>query len=424
MVEPTFGAPPLLNELIQRGDLPAVLNFWHYNARLKAAGMRELLTAVEILPALGVERPIPLLGWVFNRSWANENRDAVAGFLRASYSAKHLLLESDEEWVRLEPNMKVSDAATAAALRDAYRARNPPPVRRGGSGGRGASLRDSRRRRRREARRRERHPHAGDVLDRIRPGAVAEVAPKRAAFWLRSLSLLGFVAVWQLAAVVAASDLVPSPAVVMELLWKHTESGELGHHLQITLARVAVAFAIAMAVGTAIGILMGRSERVDMTLDGILVLGLNIPALVTIILCYLWFGLTEVAAVLAVAVNKIPTVVVTVREGAKAVDRNLMEVSKVYRVGRLTTLFKVYLPQLYPYLMAAARSGLALIWKIVLVVELLGRSNGVGFQLNIFFQFFDIGSILAYTLAFAAVILLVEAVGMRPLERRLTRWRG
>ena len=120
-VEPTFGAPPLLNELMQRGDLPAVLNFWHYNARLKGAGMKELLPAVEILPALGVDRPIPLLGWVFNRAWANENRDAIAGFLRASYSAKHLLLESDEEWKRLEPKMKVSDAATAAALRDAYR---------------------------------------------------------------------------------------------------------------------------------------------------------------------------------------------------------------------------------------------------------------------------------------------------------------
>ena len=253
---------------------------------------------------------------------------------------------------------------------------------------------------------------------------MAAVAPKRAALWLRSLSLLGFVVVWQLAAWAAASDLLPSPAAVMKLLWKHAESGELGYHLQITLARVAVAFAMAMAVGTAIGIVMGRSQRVDMTLDGILVLGLNIPALVTIILCYLWFGLTEVAAVLAVAVNKIPTVVVTVREGAKAVDRGLMEVANVYRVGKLDTLRKVYLPQLYPYLMAAARSGLALIWKIVLVVELLGRSNGVGFQINIFFQFFDIGSILAYTLAFAAVILLVEAVGMRPLERRITRWRG
>ena len=253
---------------------------------------------------------------------------------------------------------------------------------------------------------------------------MAGLTPQRSLPWLRSLSLLGFVALWQVAAWVAASDLLPTPAAVLASLWGHAGSGELGYHLQITLARVAVSFLIAMAVGTAIGILMGRSRRLDMTLDGVLVLGLNIPALVTIILCYVWFGLTEVAAILAVSVNKIPTVVVTVREGAKAVDRGLMEVAQVYRVGKLTTLSKVYLPQLYPYLMAAARSGLALIWKIVLVVELLGRSNGVGFQLGNYFHFFDIESILAYTLAFAAVIMLIEAVGMRPLERRFTRWRA
>ena len=252
---------------------------------------------------------------------------------------------------------------------------------------------------------------------------MAGLAPRRPLPGLRSLSLLGFVALWQVSAWAVASDLLPTPAAVLASLWGHARSGELGHHLEITLARVAVSFLIAMAVGTAIGILMGRSRRLDMTLDGVLVLGLNIPALVTIILCYVWFGLTEVAAILAVSVNKIPTVVVTVREGAKAVDRGLMEVAKVYRVGKLATLFKVYLPQLYPYLMAAARSGLALIWKIVLVVELLGRSNGVGFQLGNYFHFFDIESILAYTLAFAAVIMLVEAIGMRPLERRFTRWR-
>jgi NitT/TauT family transport system permease protein len=169
---------------------------------------------------------------------------------------------------------------------------------------------------------------------------------------------------------------------------------------------------------------MGRWRTLDTLLDGWLVLGLNIPALVTIILCYVWFGLNDAAAILAVAVNKIPTVVVTVREGARAVDRNLMQVARAYRLSRWTTLSRVYLPQLYPYLMAAARAGLSLIWKIVLVVELLGRSNGVGFQLNVFFQFFDIAGILAYTLVFAAVVLLVEALLLRPLERRLTRWRG
>lgn len=241
--------------------------------------------------------------------------------------------------------------------------------------------------------------------------------------WLRGLSLLGFLVVWQLAAMAVNKPLLPAPTVVLSSLWNDLTEGSLLYHLGITLARVAVSFLIAMVLGTALGIVMGRYRDVDAALDSLLVLALNIPALVTIILCYIWFGLTETAAVTAVALNKIPTVVVTVREGARAVDRQLMEVAGVYRVSMRRTFVQVYLPQLYPYLMAAARSGLALIWKIVLVVELLGRSNGVGFQLGTFFQFFDITGILAYTLAFAAVVLVVEAILIRPLERRLTRWR-
>ncbi|MDQ4148040.1 MAG: ABC transporter permease subunit, partial [Pseudomonadota bacterium] len=101
----------------------------------------------------------------------------------------------------------------------------------------------------------------------------------------------------------------------------------------------------------------------------------------------------------------------------------LLEVADAFDLRPVLKLRKVYLPQLYPNLMAAARSGLALIWKIVLVVELLGRSNGVGFELSTFFQFFDITSILAYTLAFAGVVLLIEAVLMRPLDQRLNGWR-
>lgn len=242
--------------------------------------------------------------------------------------------------------------------------------------------------------------------------------------WLRTASLLGFVLLWELVASVSASPLLPGPIAVASNLQRHLMSGELGWHLAITLWRVAVSFVIAMAIGTSLGIVMGRSRRLDSVLDNFLVIGLNIPALVTIILCYIWFGLTEVAAIMAVAVNKIPTVTVTVREGARAVDKQLLEVAKVFRVGPGRTLGRVYLPQLYPYMMAAARSGLALIWKIVLVVELLGRSNGVGFQLGTYFQFFDIPSILAYTLAFAAVILALEGFALRPLERRLARWRG
>lgn len=240
---------------------------------------------------------------------------------------------------------------------------------------------------------------------------------------LRFASLLVFFVFWQLVAMIADSTLLPNPVAVLIQCWVYCLSGELPFQLGVTLLRVAVSFALAMLIGTAIGIVMGRSRRIDLGLDGLLVLGLNIPALVTIILCYIWFGLTEVAAITAVVVNKIPTVVVMVREGARAVDPRLLAVGQAYRLPPVRILTRIYLPQLYPYLMGAARAGLSLIWKIVLVVELLGRSNGVGFKLSVYFQFFDITSILAYTLAFAAVVLAVEGLLMRPIEKRLTRWR-
>ncbi|MES9838199.1 MAG: ABC transporter permease subunit [Candidatus Thiodiazotropha sp.] len=217
---------------------------------------------------------------------------------------------------------------------------------------------------------------------------------------------------------------MPGPLAVMQSLWSHLTDGDLLVSVAVTLRRVVLAFTIAMLAGILVGFLMGRFPLIDTILDGVLIMGLNIPALVVIILCYVWFGLVEAAAVAAVAINKMPLVAVTVREGVRAIDHQLLQVGEVFRVPLLRRLVHIYLPQLYPYLMAAARSGLSLIWKIVLVVELLGRSDGVGFQLNTFFQFFDITSILAYTLAFVFVIYSIESLLMRPLENYLTRWRS
>src|SRR3546814_4215523 len=131
--------------------------------------------------------------------------------------------------------------------------------------------------------------------------------------------------------------------------------------------------------------------------------------------------LNEVAAILAVAVNKAPMVVAIMREGARSRDRSLLEMTRVFEVPRGRVLRRVVLPQLAPSLMASARTGLALTWKIVLVVELLGRPSGVGFRIRSFFNFFDITGILAYTSVFIAVILAAEAFLLRPLDRRAGR---
>ncbi len=236
-------------------------------------------------------------------------------------------------------------------------------------------------------------------------------------------SFLALLALWHLAAVLAKSSLLPNPVMVIEVIGEAIASGELPYHLAITLMRVLASFILAMVIGTAIGIAMGWSRSFNRLFDPWLVFFLNIPALVLIILIYVWFGLIEIAAVSAVALNKIPNVAVTLREGTRALDKDYQEMARSFRLGFAKTMVHVILPQLYPYLAATARSGLALIWKIVLVVELLGRGNGMGFQLHLFFQLFDITNILAYSLSFIIVMQAIELVLFQPAERRISRWR-
>ncbi|WAR44545.1 ABC transporter permease [Methylomonas rapida] len=236
-------------------------------------------------------------------------------------------------------------------------------------------------------------------------------------------SIAALLAIWQISALALQSPTLPSPARVAVVFWQATLSGELPYHLGITLLRLIGSFSLAMLLGCAIGIALGKNKTLNAFFDNWLVIFLNIPALVTIILCYVWFGLVESAAILAVVINKLPNVVVTLREGARALDKDLLEMAQVYRFGKRKTFVHVIWPQLHPFVMAATRSGLALIWKIILVVELLGRSNGMGYQLHLFFQLFDVASLLAYSIAFVAVIQAIEVAVLKPLERKTQRWR-
>ncbi len=249
--------------------------------------------------------------------------------------------------------------------------------------------------------------------------------PSRARRSAISIASVGaIIVVWAVAAEIVQSRELPGPLAVVRYIVEQSLNGDMLFHLGMTLWRVIASFVIAMAIGTIIGLAMGQSALTNRIGDPWLIFFLNIPALVVIILAYIWIGLTEVAAIAAVAINKIPNVVVTIREGARALDPGLDEMARAYRMTGWEKLRHVVLPQLQPYFAAATRSGIALIWKIVLVVELLGRSNGVGFQLHINFQLFDVTAILGYTLAFIIVMLAVELLLVQPIERHTTRWRN
>jgi NitT/TauT family transport system permease protein len=239
----------------------------------------------------------------------------------------------------------------------------------------------------------------------------------------RLISFLALIGLWQIAAHFGDPRLLPGPMAVFATMRLEAASGALFTALAVTLARVAAAFVLAMAAGSAIGYAMGRNTLFDRAADPWIIVLLNLPALVIVVLAYIWVGLNEAAVIGAVALNKLPITVVTIREGVRALDARLDEMARVFGFSPLRRLNHVVAPQLAPFFAAATRAGLSLVWKIVLVAELMGRPNGVGFEINVAFQLFDVPLLLAYALPFTAIMLIIETLVVQPFERHASRWR-
>ena len=229
--------------------------------------------------------------------------------------------------------------------------------------------------------------------------------------------------IWQLLAIWVAHRLFPTPIDVFIELVELAGKKRIFEDMGKTLSRAAIAFVVAMLFGILIGGLLGRFRSLDRLFANWVLIGLNIPAIVVAITCYIWLGLSEFALILAVVINKTPLVSVTIREGVRSLDHGFGELAQVYRVPFQRQVQHFIIPQLMPYVLTAARTGLSLIWKIVLVFEVLGSDGGVGFRIGIFFQTFNITGILAYTSAFMMVVILLEYLVLRQAEKRVLGWR-
>ena len=121
-----FGAPPLINAQLENQRLDAVLNYWHYSARLEAKGYRQLVSINNVLnQLLGFKVDLPMIGYVFDQNWANERKNSLMAFQSLLEKSRLRLLNSDMEWESLRKLMRVNDEKTFAMLRDGYRSGIP-----------------------------------------------------------------------------------------------------------------------------------------------------------------------------------------------------------------------------------------------------------------------------------------------------------
>jgi NitT/TauT family transport system permease protein len=252
------------------------------------------------------------------------------------------------------------------------------------------------------------------------------ITPERRSWrgvWLRALSLLSLVLLWFVTSLFLSPNVLPGPVTVVATMIDNLGEPETYVDLGTTVYRVVAGMLIAVAGGLVIGLVMGLSKFGEEFLDSWVLVAFTVPSVVYGILAILWFGLNDAAAIVAIGVTATPAVAINMWQGVKAIDLSLIRMGRAFHFSRSSILRKLVVPQVIPFLLAALRYALGLAWKIATVVELIGLSSGVGYQLGYWFGLFNMTQVLAWTLMFTIVLLLIEFVILKPTEHWLTRWR-
>lgn len=240
--------------------------------------------------------------------------------------------------------------------------------------------------------------------------------------WGRVISVIGAMVIWQLLHQ-ALGSLIPAPEAAFVQTAKLFATGAFFVNMESTLGRVLAGFALAFACSVLIGIIMGTSKWGEHLFDWLVVVGISIPGLIWALISVMLFGLSWIGPIFAVFITVMPMLTTNIWQGVKTLERDLIDMSNVYRASTPDKLKDVILPHLSSHLLAATRYGLGLAWKVVVVVEMFGASSGIGYQLQNAYQKYDFTSVLAWTISFTVVMVIIEYGIIGIIEKKVTGWR-
>ncbi len=237
------------------------------------------------------------------------------------------------------------------------------------------------------------------------------------------LTLFAFFFLWKGISLFFLPVFLPGPIELARRLITVFSEGAAYLVVWKTVSRILVGLLLSMMIGIAIGLIMGLQRHIEAFLDSWIMVLLTFPAICWAFLSVLWFGLSDLGPILTIVLIVFPFVAMNVWEGTKAMEKELIDMARVYKAGWGLTVRKVLIPQLMPFLFSSLRIALSLSWKIALVSEAFGVSVGVGQKLSYYFEDTRVDMMLAWGVSFMIFMVLVDLLVFRFLERRTFVWR-
>lgn len=218
-----------------------------------------------------------------------------------------------------------------------------------------------------------------------------------------------------------SAHLLPPPSAVLQALWQIGPQGLAGH-IGSSVARVGTGFALGAALAVLMGALVGLSPACRRLIDPSCQALRAIPSLAWVPLLLLWLGIDEAPKVVLIAIGAFFPVYMGVAAGFRDVDRKLVEVARMARLGAAALVARVLLPAALPSVMTGLRNGLSLAWMFMVAAELIAASQGLGYLLTDGRETSRADIVLAAILLLALLGKLSDSL-MQRLERRLLSWR-
>lgn len=241
--------------------------------------------------------------------------------------------------------------------------------------------------------------------------------------WGAIASLLLFLAAWEWASVHYGALILPDPRAAFATLGELLAGGAAWPELAVTARRALAGFALALVIGSVLGLAAGVSMTASMMSRPIVTVLIGTPPIAWLVLALLWFGAGDGTPIFTVFVACVPIVFVGAMQGARTLDGQLKDMASAFRLPPLMRLTDVYLPHVVSYLFPAWITALGISWKVVVMAELLASSDGVGAALAVSRSHLDTAATLAWITAVVGLLLAVEYLLLEPIKREVERWR-
>ena len=268
------------------------------------------------------------------------------------------------------------------------------------------------------------------LLLSMRKGKDEELSLWKKLLHPRVMAILSVVALWYVSSwitwVLTETLTLPYPHVVAREMIVETILEDFWQflvHLGSSLLRIVIGFGISLLIGIPMGIIMGIRKYWESFFSDYVVIGLTIPSLAWAIIGVLWFGIQPLTPIFATFMITFPYITINIWEGMKDVDKELVDMARAFGVRRGKIISRIYIPSLMPFFFASVRFGFAVAWKIVIIAEVFGAENGIGYMISYWYHMFNMRQVLAWVMVFTILMFVLEYGVIRPIERAVLAWR-